>query len=156
MRRCRETGEVRRGADHHQPQLPYGGVRNVLTALSGRLARIALMAAIGVTNREGQYNRTTAAHEWKRRGEWLVCASGLPYTIVRPGWFNYNEPDEHHLVLLQGDRRHAGDPSDAVISRRQLARVLVTSLGSGAALRRSFERVATRGPAQDDLDEVFA
>jgi len=41
---------------------------------------------IGVTNREGDYNRQTEAHDWKRRGERLVRASGLPYTIVRPGW----------------------------------------------------------------------
>ena len=32
-------------------------------------------------------------------------ASGLPYTIVRPGWFDYNAADQHRLVLLQGDTR---------------------------------------------------
>jgi|KBSMisStandDraft_5_1062788.scaffolds.fasta_scaffold1980581_2 hypothetical protein len=24
---------------------------------------------------------------------------------IGPGWFDYNKPDEHRLVLLQGDRR---------------------------------------------------
>jgi hypothetical protein len=24
---------------------------------------------------------------------------------VRPGWFDYNAPNEHRLVLLQGDKR---------------------------------------------------
>ena len=67
------------------------------------------MTAIGVTNREGDYNRRTETHDWKRRGERFVRASGLPYTIVRPGWFDYNKPDEQRLVLLQGDRRHTGD-----------------------------------------------
>ena len=102
------------------------------------------MTAIGVTNRDGDYNRRTEAHDWKRRGERLVRASGLPYTIVRPGWFDYNKADEHRLVFLQGDRRHAGDSSDGVIARRQLAEVLVASLTSDAALRKSFELVATR------------
>jgi len=69
----------------------YGGVRNVLGALGSRKARIALMTAIGVTNRTGEYNRATEAHDWKRRSERLVRASGLPYTIVRPGWFDYNK-----------------------------------------------------------------
>ena len=132
------------------------GVRNVLAALGGRSVRIALMTAIGVTNRDGDYNRTTEAHDWKRRGERLVRVSGLPYTIVRPGWFDYNKLDEHQLVLLQGDRRHAGDPSDGVIARRQIAEVLVASLTSDEALRKTFELVATQGPAQHDLDEVFA
>jgi len=94
-------------------QVDYGSVRNVLAALRGRQARIALMTAIGVTNRDGDHNRQTEAHDWKRRGERLVRASGLPYTIVRPGWFDYNKRDEHRLVFLQGDRPHAGSPSTA-------------------------------------------
>jgi uncharacterized protein YbjT (DUF2867 family) len=134
----------------------YGGVRNVLHALGAQTARIALMTAIGVTNRTGAYNRTTEAHDWKRRSERLVRASGLPYTIVRPGWFDSNGPDEHRLVLLQGDRRQAGDPSDGVVARRQIAEVLVGSLSSDRALRKTFELVAVAGPAQRDLAALFA
>lgn len=134
----------------------YGGVRNVLRALGSRPARIALMTAIGVTNRNGDYNRTTEAHDWKRRSERLVRASGLQYTIVRPGWFDYNKPDQHRLVLRQGDTRQAGDPSDGVVARTQIAQVLVRSLSSDAALRKTFELVAERGPAPGDFDALFA
>lgn len=134
----------------------YGGVRNVLGALGPRTARIALMTAIGVTNRTGTYNRTTEAHDWKRRSERLVRASGLPYTIVRPGWFDYNGPDEHRLALLQGDARQAGDSSDGAIARRQVAEVLVRSLSSDHALRKTFELVATAGQAAEDFDALFA
>ena len=90
-------------------------------------------------------------------------ASGLPYTIVRPGWFDYNAPDEHRLVLLQGDTRQAGDPSDGVVARRQIAEVLVRSLSSdrcaaqdlrarrharpGTERLRRAVRPARRGPA---------
>jgi uncharacterized protein YbjT (DUF2867 family) len=134
----------------------YGGVRNVLHALGSRTARIALMTSIGVTNRTGSYNRSTESHDWKRRSERLVRASGLPYTVVRPGWFDYNKPDEHRLVLLQGDTRQAGNSSDGVIARQQIAEVLVRSLTSVQALHKTFELVATTGPAQIDLDVVFA
>jgi uncharacterized protein YbjT (DUF2867 family) len=134
----------------------YGAVRNVLRALAGRPVRVALMTAIGVTNREGAYNRSTQIHDWKRRGERLVRASGLPYTIVRPGWFDYNAPDQHRLVFLQGDMRRAGDPSDGVISRQQIAQVLVRSLSSDTARGKSFELVAERGPAPTNLDPLFA
>jgi uncharacterized protein YbjT (DUF2867 family) len=137
-------------------RVDYGGVRNVLAALDGRSVRIALMTAIGVTDREGDYNRRTEAHDWKRRGERLVRVSGLPYTIVRPGWFDYNKPDEHRLVLLQGDRRHAGNPSDGVVARRQIAEVLVASLRSEGALHKSFELVAEKGSAPQDLEPLFA
>lgn len=134
----------------------YGGVRNVLCALAGRTVRIALMTAIGVTHRTGHYNRTTEAHDWKRRAERLVRASGMPYTVVRPGWFDHNARDQHRLVLLQGDTRHAGDPSDGAVARRQIAEVLVSSLASPAADRKTFALVAERGAEPQDFDALFA
>jgi uncharacterized protein YbjT (DUF2867 family) len=134
----------------------YGGVRNVLYALGSRPARIALMTSIGVTNRNSVYNRSTESHDWKRRSERLLRASGLPYTIVRPGWFDYNKPDEHRLVLLQGDTRQAGDSSDGVIARQQIAEVLVRSLSSPGAVRKTFELVAEAGPAPEDFNALFA
>lgn len=137
-------------------QVDYGGVRNVLLALDGRQVRIALMTAIGVTNRAGAYNRSTQAHDWKRRGERLVRASGLPYTIVRPGWFDHQASDQQRLVFLQGDRRWAGNPSDGGVARRQIAEVLVRSLSSNAARGKTFELVAERGPATSDFDALFA
>ena len=137
-------------------QVSYGGVCNVLAALGGRQVRIALMTAIGVTNRTGSYNRSTEAHDWKRRGERLLRNSGLPYTIVRPGWFDCNAADQHRLVLLQGDTRRAGDPSDGVVARAQIAQVLVRSLTSASATRKTFELVAECGPATEDFDVLFA
>jgi len=145
-------GQGRVGAE----RVNYGGVRNVLAALGPHHARVALMTAIGVTERLGQYNRSTQAHDWKRRSERLVRASGLPYTIVRPGWFDYNAPNQHRVVLLQGDRRQAGDASDGVIERRQIAQVLVQSLSSDQARNKSFELVAEIGPAPDNIDALFA
>lgn len=137
-------------------RVDYGGVRNALEALGDRKARIALMTAIGVTNRGGSYNQSTEAHDWKRRGERLVRASGLPYTIVRPGWFDYNDADQQKLVFLQGDTRQSGTPRDGVIARRQIAQVLVESLTSDEAANKTFELVAERGAAQEDLDPLFA
>ncbi|OJT44482.1 SDR family oxidoreductase [Serratia plymuthica] len=134
----------------------YGGVRNTLKALQGSRARVALMSTIGVTERLGAWNQRTEVHDWKRRAERLVRASGHPYTIVRPGWFDYNSADEHKLLLLQGDRRHAGTPEDGVISRQQIARVLVAALTNETALNKTFELVAERGEEQVDLASLFA
>jgi uncharacterized protein YbjT (DUF2867 family) len=127
----------------------YGAVKNILTALGGRRVRIALMTSIGVTKRGG-------THDWKRRGERFVRASGNAYTIVRPGWFDYNDDDQLAITLLQGDTRLAGSPADGVIARHQIARVLVDSLGSPAADHLTVELVAEHGPAQPDLEPVFA
>lgn len=134
----------------------YGGVRNVLAAIGDRTVRIALMTAIGVTDRVGAYNRSTQSHDWKRRSERLLRVSGHPYTIVRPGWFDYNTPAQHQLTLLQGDTRHAGNPSDGVIARRQIGQVLVDCLTTPAAVGKTFELVAEDGAGQTDLGPLFA
>jgi uncharacterized protein YbjT (DUF2867 family) len=142
-------GELAEGVD-------YGGVRNVLTALGHLKPRIALMTAIGVTKRKDAKLGALKAHDWKRRSERLVRASGCVYTIIRPGWFDYNEPDQQRLVLLQGDTRWASDPSDGVVSREQIAEILVRSLSTPSAAFKTVELVAEHGPATQDFDELFA
>lgn len=57
-------------------KVDYGAVRNTSLALDGRKVRIALMTAIGVTYMDTDYNRVSQAHDWKRRSERLVRASG--------------------------------------------------------------------------------
>jgi hypothetical protein len=75
---------------------------------------------------------------------------------VRPGWFDYNTTDEQQLVMLQGDTRQAGDPSDGAVARNQIAEVLVHSLDSEAAKYKTFELVAERGPKTADFDAHFS
>lgn len=127
----------------------YTGIANILRALNGRRVRIALMTAVGTT-RPG-----VAYAIWKLRGERLVRASGNPYTIVRPGWFDYNQPDQRTIVMLQGDKRQAGSPADGVIARDQIARVLIDSLRIEAANHKTLELVADQGREQEDLTPVF-
>lgn len=136
--------------------IDYGGVRNILRLFRDTSVRIGLMTTIGVTERLSTWNQRTEVHDWKRRAERLVRASGHPYTIVRPGWFDYNNDDEHRIVMLQGDRRHAGAPEDGVISREQIAQVLVCALTSDEAKNKTFELVAEQGEAQKDLTLLFA
>ena len=58
--------------------------------------------------------------------------------------------------MLQGDRRHTGTPEDGVISREQIAQVLVCALTNDAAKNKTFELVAERGEAQQHLSPLFA
>ena len=120
----------------------YAGVRNVLDALAGRRVRIALMTAIAVTDRG-------RSHDWKRRAERLVRASGCPYVIVRPGWFDLNGQSQQRLVALQGDRRRSGTPADGAVARGQIARVLLAGLQAGGPPGRTFELVTEQGAEQD-------
>jgi len=133
--------------DADAEQANYRPTVAVLAALKAP-ARIALMTALGVT-------KPTVGHDWKRRAERLVRASGLPYTIVRPGWFDYNAPDEQRLVFRQGDTHWEGNPSDGVISRQHIAQVLIASLTSDTAASKTFELVAEQGETQVQLEPLF-
>lgn len=141
-------GSTTREADVRD--VDYAGVANTLAALDGRPVRIALMTAVGVTRPGVPY----AA--WKYRAEQLVRASGNDYTIVRPGWFDYNAAGQRRIVMRQGDTALSGTPADGVIARDEIARVLVDSLSCDASSRKTLELVAETGPEQDDLTDAFA
>jgi uncharacterized protein YbjT (DUF2867 family) len=129
-------------------QVDYGGVASVLRALGGRRARIVLMTSINVTR--GDAGAYQGLMDWKRRSERLVRASGLPYTVVRPGWFDMTGPGDDRLVLAQGDR------GSGAVSREQVAEVLVQSLLSETAASRTFELFAVQGEPPSDWSQLFA
>lgn len=133
----------------------YGAVRNAVLAFQGKPVRMALMTAIGVTVNDYSNDLYNAAHNWKRRGERLLRASDFEYTVVRPGWFDYNADDERKIVFLQGDRRRAGSPKDGVIARSAIARVLVDSLDKSVTPNKTLELIAKRGEEQADLTSLY-
>ncbi|MET7696496.1 SDR family oxidoreductase [Streptomyces sp. NPDC005485] len=136
----------------HTEAVDYAGVLNILKALDGRSPHIALMTAIGLTGRLPGY---ADLQDWKRRSERLVRASDLPYTIVRPGWFGLNDADQHRPVFLQGDKRRSGSPSDGVIAREDIAKVLVAAVECEESQGRTLELVAESGVFPDDLRPMF-
>lgn len=134
----------------------YGAVMNVLDALTGKKVAIALMTAIGVTTRQSSYNKSSQSGEWKLRSERLVRANGNHYTIVRPGWFDYQPASDNKFWLAQGDTRAHLSPSEIGVSRVHIARVLVDSLTSAAANGKTFELYDQTGSEQEDLEAEFA
>lgn len=135
------------GADSRpdaRAHVDYGGVRNILQALDGARPRVALMTSIYATRSD-----IPGATPWKRRSERLLRASGLPCTIVRPGWFDHAGPTQRCLVLEQGGTADGG------IARDQIAETLVRSLLTDTALGRTFELIATEGEEPSDWAELF-
>jgi uncharacterized protein YbjT (DUF2867 family) len=134
-------GDPRPDARAH---VDYGGVRNILHALDGARPRVALMTSIYATRSD-----VPGATPWKRRSERLLRASGLPYTIVRPGWFDHAGPTQRRLVLEQGGTGDGG------ISRDQIAETLVRSLLTDTALGKTFELIAVEGEEPSDWVQLF-
>ncbi|WP_446045642.1 SDR family oxidoreductase [Streptomyces olivaceus] len=134
-------GDPRPDARAH---IDYGGVRNILQSLGSARPRVALMTSIYATRTD-----VPGANPWKRRSERLLRVSGLPYTIVRPGWFDHAGPTQRRLVLEQGGTLDGG------IAREQIAEALIRSLLTDSALGKTFELIATEGSQQSNWSELF-
>lgn len=126
-------------------QIDYGAVPALLEALDGREVRVALMSSIGVTGEDGPELLT-----WKRRGERLLRATGLPHTIVRPGWFDAGSDEERGADLRQGDGTDYGPAR-----RMDIAEALVQAVLLEEALGRTVELFSVTGDPVEDWAGAF-
>ena len=127
--------------DNSAEFVDYGGVRNLVdAAVRARVQRFVLLTAIGVTDPNHPFNKATkGALTWRFRGEEYLRASGLVYTIVRPGGL-VNEPaGQKGLRLEQGD---VWKPLlRSTLSRDDLAVVMIEALRNPGARNTTFELV---------------
>lgn len=134
------------GGDNSAEFVDYGGVKNLVdAAVREKVDRFVLLTAIGVTDPAHPFNKATkGALGWRFKGEEYLRASGLAYTIVRPGGL-VNEPaGQKGLRLEQGD--HWRPLLRSTLSRDDLALVLIESLRQPGARNTTFELV--NDPAQ--------
>jgi len=127
--------------DNSAEFVDYGGVRNLVdAAVAARVERFVLLTAIGVTDPKHPFNKATkGALGWRFKGEEHLRASGLDYTIVRPGGL-VNEPaGRQGLRFAQGDDWRPLLRS--TLSRDDLALVLIESLRQPGARNVTFELV---------------
>jgi uncharacterized protein YbjT (DUF2867 family) len=134
------------GSGDHEA-VDYGAVPTLLETLEGQEVRVALMSSIGVTAAGGSSRELL---DWKRRGERLLRASGLPYTIVRPGWFDAGIGTEQQVDLRQGDLTEYGPAR-----REHVAETLVQALRTPEATGRTVEVFSTDGRPVTDWDTSF-
>lgn len=119
----------------------YGGVKNLVdAALAQNVRHFVLLTAIGVTDPDHPFNKATkGALGWRLKGEDYLRASGLSYTIVRPGGLVNNRVGQQGPRIEQGD--HWRPLLRSTLSRDDLALVLIESLRNPAARRTTFELV---------------
>ena len=128
----------------------YAVIPALLDALGGNGAHISFMTAMNTSHSAGPSRYGFV--EWKRRAERLVRASGHPYTIVRPGWFDYQGPDDRRIDLRQGDLV-TGRPG---VDRRHIAQVLLEGALNPSGTRRTVEVFSAAGAPVTDYEALFA
>ena len=97
-------------------------------------------------------NREQPEWDWKRLAERLLRVSGHPYTIVRPGWFDYQGAGDTQIDLKQGDRI-GGRPG---VDRHHIAQVLIEAALSPSGEHRTVEVFSKPGEPVTDFEELFA
>ena len=129
---------ARRGDPTNTPEMvDYGGVAALVDAAraQGSIKHFVLTSSGGVTHEEHALN---AAYNnvlmWKLKGEDYLRASGISYTVVRPLGLRDWAGSEYGVILNQGD-----DVMDGLISRADVAAVIVEALSNEDARNKTFE-----------------
>jgi uncharacterized protein YbjT (DUF2867 family) len=90
--------------------------------------------------------------KWKLKGEDALRASGVPYTVVRPGGL-LNKPGRQQTVVFeQGDTVS----TQTTIARADVADICVQALKHPEALNKTFEASSVAGPPATDWRARFA
>jgi uncharacterized protein YbjT (DUF2867 family) len=148
------------GTERSGPNSPefvdFGGVRNLADASKAAGVRqVVLESSVGVGSGGGllgiMLNLLSGdALKWKANGEAHLRASGVPYTIVRPGGLTDDPVGQTGLVLQQGDQ------GSGRIARGDVAAVMIAALDNPAALRKTFEVFSDKAAARDAWRNQFS
>ncbi len=144
-------GATRKDPANTPEFVDFAGVRNLAdAAVAAKVDQLVIVSSAGVTRKDHPLNKMfDNVLIWKGKGEAAVRASGVTYTIVRPGGLN-DQPGAQTGVRLE-----QGDQGTGFASRADVARVCVAALKSAAARNRTFEVYSAGTPADPDWDALF-
>jgi uncharacterized protein YbjT (DUF2867 family) len=127
----------------------HAAVRSLVDAARG--AHLVLVSSFAVGHGPSHpFNRATASIAGRAAAERALRASRLPWTIVRPTWLTDDPPGAHALTLTQ-------DPlADGMLSRADLAEVLVAAVEQPAARGTTFAAFNEPGAPPRDWASLFA
>ena len=128
---------VQRDPENSPERVDYRGVRALAEAArAAGVSQFILVSSMGVTHPDHQLNAMLDnILSWKLKGEDAVRATGINYTIIRPGELT-NEPGGRRGVRIM-----QGDPigGEGSVSRSDVAAILVSALGRDDLYGRTFE-----------------
>jgi len=145
------TGTTTPVGSNNPEHVDYQGVRNLVEAArAAKVEHFVLVSSCSVTKPDHPLNKFGQVLTWKLKGEDALRASGLTYTIVRPGGLTDEPGGQAALIFDQGDR------ISGMISRADVAEVCIQALQQPNARNATFEVVQTQGAPVDDWASLFA
>jgi uncharacterized protein YbjT (DUF2867 family) len=128
-------GSTRSDPTNNPEAVDFGGVKNLAdVAAEAGVTQFVLVSSSGVTDENHFLNKQfDNILNWKFKGEQALRASGVPYTIVRPGGLVNTPANQFAVVFAQGDT------TGGRISREDVAQVCVAAIQTPGAINKTFE-----------------
>ena len=145
------TGTTTPVGSNSPEHVDYEGVRNLVeAACPASVEHFVLVSSCAVTKPDHPLNNFGQVLTWKLKGEDALRASGLTYTVVRPGGLTNEPGGQAALTFAQGDR------ISGMVSRADVADVCIQALQQPNARNVTFEVVQAQGAPVDDWATLFA
>jgi uncharacterized protein YbjT (DUF2867 family) len=130
------------GAERKQTVDHGGAVKLIEAAKAGDISRYLIVSAIGSNRPDSWSDEMTPYYEAKAAADDAVTASGLDYTVVRPGGLTDDAGTGTVEAALELD--HSGQ-----IAREDVAGVLVAVLDTPATIGKAFDLIGGDTPIED-------
>ncbi|MEO1672365.1 MAG: NAD(P)H-binding protein, partial [Cyanobacteria bacterium J06631_2] len=132
-------------------QVDYEGTKNLVDAAKRKgIEHFVLVSSLCVSKFFHPLNLFWLVLYWKKQAEKYIQASGIPYTIVRPGGLK-EEDNSDNIVLSAADTLFEGS-----IPRPKVAQVCVAALSQPEAKSTIVEIVASPEAQEKSWSELFA
>jgi uncharacterized protein YbjT (DUF2867 family) len=133
-------------------QVDYEGTKNLIEiAKEVGIEHFVMVSSLCVSKFFHPLNLFWLVLYWKKQAEEYLQASGLTYTIVRPGGLKNEDADHRPLIMAPADTLFEGN-----IPRLKVAEVCVEALYQPAARNKIVEIVAQENAAEQSFEQLFA
>lgn len=133
-------------------KVDYEGTKNLVdVAKSSGIQHFVIVSSLCVSQFFHPLNLFWLVLYWKKQAEDYLIASGLPYTIVRPGGLKNDDDNTDPVVMTGADQLFEGS-----IPRRTVAKVCVEALLTPEAKNKIVEIVAKPDAPATSLNDLFA
>ena len=134
----------------------YGGVKSLVdAAVAAEVKHFVLMSSQGATNDDPEYALNKMFNMvlvWKLKGEDHLRASGLNYTVARPGGLEGARYEPGSLGL----KFDQGDDGSGIVHRADVATVMIAALSDADANKKTFELFSDKEAEAGNWDGAFA
>lgn len=125
-----------------------GAIRLYDAAKNAGARRFVLLSSFYAGHPDEGPGKIRAYLQAKKQADDCLEASGLDYTIVRPGYLT-NDDESGHITVSE-----YFDDLNASISRADVAEVLATALDAPGTIGRTFEVRSGSTPIRDALEDL--